>query len=226
MNITKFFRYVWRINAFIILVVSFAALFVLIWAGWNLFQDQERLRQRELQQTQAAPDDASDEWSLGPFSAVTGTHYLMAPAFTAPRKGKGDLRHDVAPIRNYLFLDKATLNGHWLLEHNDYQLQITDTISTIGSDASSSATLGFILVATKAEQQTEALFVGIADPEGKRFREILGPIDAYQGFEYRDDGRVLIFYILDDQYTVADVDIAMQTVVSRQTLPRLPQKGP
>ena len=225
MNITKFFRYVWRINAFIILVVSFAALFVLVWAGWHLFQDQERLRQRELQQAQAAPEDVSDEWSLGPFSAVAGTNYLMAPAFTAPRKGKGDLRHDVAPIRNYLFLDKATLNGHWLLEHNDYRLRVTDTISAIGSEASSLPTLGFILVADKAEQQAEALFIGIADPDGKRFRELLGPIDAYQGFEYRGDGRVLIFYILDDQYTVADVDIELQKVVSQQTLPRLPQKG-
>ena len=222
MNITKFFRYVWRINAFIILIVSLAALFVLAWAGWHLFQDQERLRQIERQPPRSTPTALPDEWSLGPFKAVSGTPFLMAPAFATTRDGKSFLQSEVVPIRNYLFLDKSTLNGHWLLPDTRYQFLVTDPVLNAESDASTAATACFIFVGTKVDRADEALFVVVADPDGRRFREILGPIDAYQGYKYGDDGGVLLFYIKDDQYAVAEVDITLQQLSSQRALPRLP----
>jgi hypothetical protein len=115
MNATRFFRYIWRINAVLIL---FTAILVTCMLAIFLVQllDSGGNRSRQAVDVANTPEFESEPASLGTLHEVDGTTFLRAPLTFGKRYGGKALSGSMKPYstRNYLFLDSETLAVRWL----------------------------------------------------------------------------------------------------------------
>ena len=124
MRAQRFFRYVWRINAVLILA---AVLLALIGIGATLssplFRGLGRHEEKVSQVPVVAAEKEEEKLTLQAPQQVNGTHIMRAD-LVAERAGRGlGSYKDSAEIRNVLFIELATGATRWLLP--DHQNRVT-----------------------------------------------------------------------------------------------------
>jgi hypothetical protein len=115
----KLFRYVWRINAVLILL---AALLITLAVGFFLFQDLWRsaMRNRDADVRLSVPDSTRKaRLSLSRASLVRGTNVMRAELQGESVGGKFSSSYG-KETRNILFIEPGNKKGRWLLPDNDH----------------------------------------------------------------------------------------------------------
>lgn len=128
----KIFRYLWRINAILILM---AAGGIVLAVSSFLFDD---VHQRVVQSREAASGipvtgpaegkESSAPLTLGRATAVKGTNIMRAELRSPGSEGKGfSSGGSASETRNVLFIEPGEKSGRWLLPDNDHVIsEITD----------------------------------------------------------------------------------------------------
>jgi hypothetical protein len=115
----KIFRYVWRINAILILL---AALVITVTVGFFLLQDVWRsaMRRRDADVRLSVPDSSRNaRLSLSRAALVPGTNVMRAE-LQGPSEG-GKYSSDYGrETRNILFIEPGNKKGRWLLSDNNH----------------------------------------------------------------------------------------------------------
>jgi hypothetical protein len=174
MRASRFFRYVWRVNALLVLALA-AAVLAMISSSFvsNLFRKHDR---RDTPAVQAVVEDASDApLKLGPPRAIAGTRILRADLVrTRPGKssyGSGSHRSET---HNVLFIDPMSSESHWLLNTHRNLIAYTEDISPFAPDAKGErpplATL--VLVKQPAESEAETGELLLFDRSGTQVAAI------------------------------------------------------
>src|ERR1041385_7766838 len=127
----RFFRWVWRINAVLILVAAAALVCGVV--AFVVSEVQSGIRQRAA--AAAAPrvvaNARSSELRLSGFTNVPGTSVYEAK-LTSQREGGIEISSgggSYAETRNILFIDLTTGSGRWLLPSDDQMITYDETVT-------------------------------------------------------------------------------------------------
>lgn len=121
MKAQKFFRYLWRIDAVLILFATGA---IALGVGSLLFEEFGGRTANRRNAEAGVPVAAGPrvDLLLGHAQAVPGTAVLRAD-LTVTRDGKGFSSGGYSETRNILFIDPAQKSAYWLLPDNDHVIR-------------------------------------------------------------------------------------------------------
>ncbi len=217
----RFFAWVWRINALILLAI---AIFALIGAGviaYDIGIFAKRDRPRAQVAEVAGTDLVAEELKLGSFSVIAGTDYLYAE-LAAPSRYIGSGSSDgLGTARNLLFFDTKSKKAHWLFENTDsdilsWRMVYNEPRRNMTDEKESRLyAIGMILQLAEHEEEpsTDRLrSLVFVSPDGKEISPLVDSIDSQLGQYHTDSETVLIFYVRDGSVNVLDVD-TINTVV-------------
>jgi hypothetical protein len=118
MKAQKFFRYLWRIDAVLILFATGA---IALGIGSLLFEEfgGRAANRRNVEAGVPVTAEPRIDLSLGHAEAIHGTAVLRAD-LTVSRDGKGFSSSGYSETRNILFIDPTQKAAYWLLPDNDH----------------------------------------------------------------------------------------------------------
>ncbi|HEX3740026.1 MAG TPA: hypothetical protein VHV29_09900 [Terriglobales bacterium] len=118
MTAQKFFRYLWRIDAILILLAAGAITFGIGALLVSEFGGRTAMRRNAEAGVPVAAGPRADLF-LGHAQAVTGTAVMRAD-LTVSREGAGFSSGGYSETRNILFIDPAQKAAYWLLPDDDH----------------------------------------------------------------------------------------------------------
>jgi hypothetical protein len=169
----KIFRYIWRINAVLILLAAGACTFGVgtLLVG-ELGERTARNREADAGIPVVGAADSNAHLSLGHASVVAGTNVMRAN-LSLNRGGAGFSSGGYTEIRNILFIEPGQNVGRWLLPDNDHIISDTSDITeeTNGSAKRMIAT-AVLVKSTVGSPETLAGRLLLFDPSGRKIVEV------------------------------------------------------
>jgi hypothetical protein len=227
----KFFKWVWRANALIVLTLALAALIgvTVLVADIGIFSSRDRPEERvaEVAGTRIEGSDLR----FGAFNEVKGTQYLYAPLGTPSEYIGSGSSDGVANEQNLLFFDIDSRKTHWLFSGNAQAIQdriflMDPPECTAGrrySECESEKKVMGILLEIQPSPDTKEKGqklsrLAIASPDGKTIRELASDVDTLLGHHSPDASRTVIFYAKAGAVRVLDLDVPALAVRSDELL--------
>jgi ribosomal protein L14 len=118
MRAQRFFRYLWRIDAVLILIAAGAITFGVGALLWEEFSGRAAMRRNAEAGVPVAGEPRLDP-SLGHAETIPGSPVLRANLFVS-QEGRGFSSSGYNETRNILFIDPSQGKAHWLLPDNDH----------------------------------------------------------------------------------------------------------
>src|SRR6516225_3656097 len=178
-NSQKFFRYIWRINAVLILLGAGVTTFGL---GGILVEEfgikAARNREAEAGIPVAGPNEKS-QLVLSRASIVQGTQVMRAE-LQRGREAKFSSGYS-SETRNILFIDPGEKTAHWLLQDNDHVIVDSSDISDQKAPDEKRVIVTAVLVKSATDSPENALGkLLLFDPAGKRIIEVADHVRTIQ----------------------------------------------
>jgi hypothetical protein len=175
-----FFRYIWRLNAVLIL---FAAGAVTLGVGGLLVQEfgYKTARNREADAGIAvAGPNAKSDLVLGRASVVEGTQVMRAEL----QRFQGEVKYSSgynSETRNILFIEPGRKVAHWLLPDNDHIVVDSSDITDEREAHEKRTVVTAVLVkpANESPERTVGKLI-LFDPPGKRIVEVADHVRTIQ----------------------------------------------
>jgi prepilin-type processing-associated H-X9-DG protein len=204
------FRYLWRVNAVLILVAT-ASISVLAGSlfvselGWS----SDRRRVLDASPPVVSPD-SDERLYLGSVEQVEGTGTLRGELLS-PGHGKGFSSGGYgSETRNMLFLDGHFQAARWLLPDSHHVVSRHIDINS-GGEASNPKRLVATIVLVKAvsaDADADAGALLIFDPTGKNVRTVAEAVRDVNHASLSSDGRITVLYERNRKYVIASFDAA------------------
>ncbi len=175
-----FFRYVWRINALLILLAAAA---ITLGVGGLLVQEFgfKAARNREAEAGIAvAGTDAKLDLVLSRASVVEGTQVMRAELQRFPGEAKFSSGYS-SETRNILFIEPGQKAAHWLLNDNDHILVDSSDITDEKEPNERRVVVTAVLVKSATESpESAAGKLLLFDPPGKKIIELADHVRTIQ----------------------------------------------
>ena len=229
MELSRFERVTWRINAIIILACGLLALVLMLIVGYRLFQDIFRTRE-VTSVVNVNPETKESEFlRLGGFSRISGTQLLASGLVASQDYRQSYYSKTGSSTRNYLFLDSTTKATHWLLDGNgSLILNDRELYADPATDSSRRTTTALLYEVVKQDSNGDSrlttddqLTVMLFTVASKRVVELLTVKGEVFGMEQLSSNEAMIFYRDDSSHYVATLDIAAAKIVLKTPLPAL-----
>lgn len=218
-----FFRWVWRINGLILLLLLLLGAISL--AG-TLVSFKHHRQAPDGMATLGRPDQPDRHQAplkLGRFQALPGTSVLYAQLGNEG-VSVGSLSSGFTPpdMRNLLFFDTLSRQARWLFDDNAQSIAAMSVISepappqTQGAKPDCKA-LGVLLLTrpAQADNRDEASWgVRLASVDGRQVKTLAARVDTLLDHQLADDHTLLVFYAKQGTAHVLDVDPATREVRS------------
>jgi len=206
-RLQKFFRYVWRINAVLILIAAGTSTLAI---GTLLIQEFSSRNQRSRDAEVEVPvghSDASRQLFLQRATTIEGTNVMRAQLVLngeAAKFGSGS-SGDRTEIRNILFIEPGEKAARWLLPDNDHV--IDDSLDAAEKDATATRTIATAaLVKPQVDGQvTDKGRLVLFDLPGKKVVEVAGGVQEIQ-IASVTGGELTILYKQDRRLVLAAFD--------------------
>ena len=206
----RFFRWVWRINAVLILVAAAALVCGVV--AFVVSEVKSGIRQRAA--AAAAPrvvaaNARSSELRLNGFTNVPGTSVYEA-RLTSQREGGIEISSgsgSYAETRNILFIDLTTGSGRWLLPSDDQMITYDETVTEGGPNEDRKALARVMVVkpyATRSEENAGRLLV--MDVAGEHVTDVASDVQNVQGVSLTPAGQIAIIFERARKYECALLD--------------------
>ncbi|MGA9040584.1 MAG: hypothetical protein WB421_08625 [Terriglobales bacterium] len=200
----RFFRYVWRINAVLILLAAGAATVGIVAALVSEFGDKMVRHREETVGVPVAVDGSSADLSLGRAVIVPGSNVVQID-LSLNRGGKGLSSGGYAETRNILFIEPGQKSGRWLLPDNDHVIADSTEIND-ERDAKGTRTVATAVLVMPASNSAEAggrllLF----DPTARNIVEAATNVRAIQLAAF-SGGELTVLYERKRHLVLAEFD--------------------
>jgi hypothetical protein len=222
MKVNKLFRYIWRFNAVVILVIGILALtcaigaFVIFVRNWS-----ERPRYGFLVED---PNQSSAEkvLRLGYFYRVEGTPYVRAELASdrepSPLESSGGWRQ----VRNHLFYNMETRQSHWLFPtHGQVVADTREIVENMSVPPSGSVRALVYLVADNGTEKDpprspkEPSALAVSDPTGIRYVVLAQDVTHIISIELLNQDTAVIFYTSADTVHAIELSVPDLRIVGR-----------
>jgi hypothetical protein len=204
----KFFRYVWRINAVLILVAAAAAICGVVALVVSEIQSNIRQHAAVAAAPRVVPSARSSELHLNGFTNVPSTSVYEAK-LTSERGGAAIeiSSGGVSDTRNILFIDLTTGNGRWLLPSDDQMVTADENVEENSPHEERKSLARVMLVkpyATRSEAAVGRLL--IMDAAAEHVTEIASGVQNVHGVTLTPAGQIALLFERDRKYEVALID--------------------
>jgi hypothetical protein len=214
----RFFRFLWRINAILML----CALLLVI--GKSISEELDR---RSRQPYEAPYNYATHEvdekggtvveerWRYGGPSEVIGTSSLVLSLVSS-----GDADGPSYQLRNLLFVDANLENSAWLLPDNEKHI-LSHELLRFGDRDRVLAILYEIKAADSAEsvQGGDQSSIYLSRPDGKELTPVVVGLDRSIGHAMTDERHLVVFYVKDGAAHSKKIALSDFSVVESIALP-------
>jgi len=220
----KTFRYLWRINAVLILIAAGA---ITIGVGSLLFAQfgASTARTREAESGPLAAVGTTDtRLFLGQASVVPGT-VVMRADLVLHREGGGFSSGGYAETRNVLFIDPAERQARWLLPDDRHVIAESSDISTTGEDGKPKRTVATVALVkpSDADRQTGKGELILFGPPGNPVVRVSDDVRTLHVAALAGD-LITVLYERDRQLVVAEFAATSLGKQREQTMPVPPLK--
>ena len=221
------FQTIWKIDAVLILIGGLIALVVFGYTAYRIYQDVFRSRDVSSMVNIEANMQMNSEWALGDFDRLEGTDYLMAPVHSTQTYQAAYYEKGTSAVRNYLFVNAIDKSSLWLVPHNNYLILSRHKEFYTPPRGSSLVTwLRYEVVKSDTNQdgrltRDDKRTIGISDPNGNRYSELITNIDQILGYEMLNENSFLIFYRTDTKNYIAEINISERSIIVTNELPEI-----
>ena len=200
MEENKIFRFIWRLNAVVILTAGVLAVAGLILSGIFIVRDITQHNYVEGTVNTEEDSDMVEEWVLGSFEPVAGTPAVVASLVSDQAYAQGYFEKETYSTRNLLFINTRSNAKRWLLQTNDHLVvdyhHLTETDRQQTEEAK-----GFVYVIVKTDTNDDKRLsdddlktVSASRPDGSHLTELVDGVDELIDYTLLDDAIVLISY--------------------------------
>ncbi len=218
MEDNKFFRFVWRFNAIVIMASGLLAIAVLAFAAIEIVTSTTRERQGINIVNVNEDSSSSQDWELGNLRQVDGTSYLMVPLYSDQSYTQSYYSKSTRSTRNYLFLDSETGKSKWLFANNDYLIAsdrfISETNDIANNRVESKPVIAVLYHLIKQDingdgrlTNDDSMTIAFTHPNGNDYHEVLSGVDRFLGYKVLNANSLLILYQRDGIAYSANVSL-------------------
>jgi len=215
----KAFRYLWRVNAILILVAAGAVTFGV---GALLVSELHvrTARTREAESGPLAAAGTSDpRLFLGQASVVPGTIFMRAELLRS-REGGGFSSSGYTETRNILFIDPKEKHARWLLADDRHVIVETSDVSTARSDGEATRTVATVALVkgVDADRQTGTGELLLFGPAGEPIVKVSENVRALHVAALSGQ-QITVLYERDRQLIMGAFDAASLARQEEQIMP-------
>ena len=212
----RFFVWVWRINALVLLPIAILALI-----GVGMISHDMGIFSKV-----AGADLVAAKPRLGSFGVIAGTDYVYAELAVPSRDIRSGSSDDLGTARNLLFFHTKSKKAHWLFDNTDsdilsWKMVYNEPRQNMTDEKESRLyVVGMIVeLADHEDEPSPDRLRGLVfvSADGKKVSPLIESIDSQLGQYHTDSDTVLIFYVRDGSVNVLDVDTT--NVVVRSDFP-------
>lgn len=218
------FRYLWRINAVLILVAAGAITFGVgaLLVG-QFGASTARTREAELGPL-AAAGTSDPRLFLGQASVVPGTGFMRADLLLH-HEGGGLSSGGYAETRNVLFIDPGDKHARWLLADDKHVIVESSDVATTEEEGKPKGTVATVALvkAAEADRQTSKGQLLLFGPSGVPVAQVSDGVRALHVAALTGE-QITVLYERDQQLVVALFAAASLTKQQEQTMPVPPLK--
>jgi len=229
MKVSRIFRWVWRINAVMFLIGSVALLSIIGVAVYPTIKDYVTRKPIYHAHNMVNTEDVQidSEWTLGGFSQISNTDFLISPVFSKQEYsvGSGGIKQAGA-TRNYLFLNSIDKSTRWLANTNKYLFLQEDTITDRAQPIAKAIAMKFRLVKddTNGDNRLtsdDKVTLALSNLDGTSLTELVSGIDEFLSENQPDADTLLLIYRSDGKNLLIEIKISEKKVVQTKELPRI-----
>ena len=222
MDRTKFFEWVWRANALVILAAGIAGLGFAGMLGFVLVSDMFETRASGV--VNLADDQVDAEaLDLGYFHRIEGSEWMRAALEAEQEYARGSATKRAASERNVFFVDPRSGEHRWLLpSHDALILRHWSFPDTRAADAADPGPVVIhvwrvVLADTNGNQRLsdrDRSAIGVSGPEGAGFAVVVDAVDAIRHVSYDAAAReVDLLYERDGVLRSAAIAVELRALV-------------
>lgn len=227
MKASQIFKYIWRINAVIILLVSLLASVSL--AASALYLLLQATRTREVSNVVNVSNDNSvkAKTSIGLFDKVLGTEIIKAPLYTIQEYDYQAGAKESSSIQNYIFYDPTQKTSSWLRSKN-YGLLLSMIAlpeNNNNVEEKQTSTIAYIYLVVDKDTNNDQRInekdqkqIAISDASGSRFKILIEGVDSYNGSSAIKNNRISLLYLSGKKLKAAEIDLRSQEIISNTEL--------
>lgn len=238
---SRFFRFVWKVNALIILAAGALAVLAVFVATYKMAEDTFfSSKRRGAIVGVGGEQDSKEIQKLTKLLAIEGSPYLMAPLQSEPKSRQSGYGKEPASLRNYLFLNSDDLSTHWLLPRNDYLInkhhflckteprtKRSGAFQEGGSEETCRVT-GILYEIVKKDTDGDKRFTSkdeftlvVSDSSGQNVQEIEEHVQALVGWRLIDTDLALLLYAKQGVYLTAKLSLRENRILERVDVAKL-----
>lgn len=207
MKSQKFFRYVWRVNAVLILVATGVIAFGV---GSLVLEEFAGRSARGRDQREGIPvgaQESNEHLSLQRAVLVPGTSVMRAD-LVVNREGKGFSSGGYNETRNILFIDPNQKEAHWLLPDNHHVISETSDVTDERDPRTKRAIATVVLVKLESNRpETVDGKLLLFDPSGTRTVEVSNDVREFHVASLVGDD-LTVLYERERRFVLAAFDPA------------------
>jgi hypothetical protein len=239
---SRFFRFVWKVDALIIFAAGALAALAVSVATYKMVQHSFFSSKRSGPTVDVVGQpDAKEMLRLTKLVAIEGGPYLMVPLQSEPKSRQSGYGKEPASLRNYLFLNGDDLSMHWLLSRNDHLINKRHFLckteprmkrSGVTQEAGSEETcrvVGILYEIVKKDTDGDKRLTSkdeftlvVSDSSGRNVQEIEEHVQALVGWKLLDTDLALLLYAKQGVYLAAKLSLRENKILERvdMALPR------
>ncbi|SMC95479.1 hypothetical protein SAMN02746065_11715 [Desulfocicer vacuolatum DSM 3385] len=201
MEENRFFKYIWRFNAIVLMIAGLLAIGVLTFGGYKIYLETTRERNTKNIVNIQEGGEIEEEWQLGYLSKIEGTPYVMIPLNSDQSYSQSYYSKSSSSARNYLFINSQNNEKHWLFNTNKYLVVDSEFLTErdYGDEKRKIRAILYKVVKNDTDKDKrltgkDIKAIGISMPNGKGYKEVLQDVDLFIGHQLIDKNTLLIVY--------------------------------
>jgi hypothetical protein len=210
-KVQKLFRYVWRVNALLILVAAAGVSFAVVTLLWSEFGGSAARSRVFEAAPQLGSADSGERLFLAQVAVVEGTTILRGE-LVAQRSGSGFSSGSggYSETRNILFVDNQSHPARWLLPDDDHVITTHPDVTTRAQDGRTAHPLASLALVKPAHADLEAAdgTLLLFDPTGRNIQTIADGVRELHSAVLDAEGRITLLFERRRKYVLASFDAA------------------
>lgn len=213
MQTRRFFAFIWRVNAILILGVSLLAAVVLCILAYMFFKDATRTRHVDNMANAALGEVEKQIAELGSFEEVPGAGVLRAPLSVRQTYGLGSGSKEAGSTRNYLYFDPSSRSARWLKPSMDGLILRAQALPESEHGQKKPDTSAVVYVAVDQDSngdhrlsEADMKRIAVSDPKGSNYRIVVQKADRLNEVRLLGTDRLLIVYSLGSKLAAVELN--------------------
>ncbi|WP_414619054.1 hypothetical protein [Calothrix sp. CCY 0018] len=213
-------------NRKLFLIIGLVVLVVFGFGGYQLGRFFLREPTANTVANKKLQKDSKVKTSLGNFSELEGTPYLMAPVNSQLNYRQDYSENKQFTIRNYLFVNVNDKSTQQLVPKNDFLFVNAQKVVLERRDDKIVRGIWYEVVKAdsnndKRLDNNDKITIAVSDVSGSDYTEVIDEVDRFLGSHQKNSTTLLVFYELDGREYIGEIDMLKRVLVEKVVLPAI-----